>query len=124
MPTDNAATFIPPNPAATDVKNWTPEMRAQAMQALINSPGWLLMKHILYKGEKRRWQNELEGGKHKELAEVENLQYKISVIKQLFALPITIIAEPTINNLDLVAQKMKEFDPYDDEDEDEEENES
>jgi len=102
-------------------KDWTPEMRASAMQTLVSTPGWELLVYLL-KEEKKRWNSELENGEHKGLAEVENLQYKIAVVKKLLAFPPAIIKEPSIEKLDQLAQLMQGFDPYPTlEDEDEEE---
>lgn len=97
-------------------------MRASAMQTLISTPGWELLKYLLMQ-EKKVWNAQLEISSHKQLAEVENLQYKIAVVKKLIAFPAAIIKEPTIEKLDELSQLMQGFDPYPQEnDEEEEEN--
>lgn len=94
-------------------KNWTPEVRAAAMQTLISTPGWTLLKYLLKNGEMRRFKSELENSTHKGLAEVENLQYKIAIIKKILAFPEAIIIEPALEKLDEIAQKEGRIDPYD-----------
>lgn len=97
----------------TKPATWDINVRAAAMQALVVSPGWALLKYLFQTGELRRFRQELENSDHNDLAKVQNLQYKISVIKQLLFFPEAVAEKPTIERLDEVAQMAKGLDPYD-----------
>lgn len=103
---------VPPVTTMKQVLQWTPEQCADAMRALTSMPGWTLLVAILGTQEIATAQKELESGAHKSLAEVANLQYKITVARQLLSLPEAIIRDGSIRRLAEAVQQDNELDPY------------
>lgn len=108
------ATVIPTPVSVTmkEVLQWTPEQCAAAMQTLVSTPGWTLLVAILGTQEIATAQKALESGEHKSLAEVANLQYKITVARQLLSLPEAIIRDGSVRRLAEAIQQDNDLDPY------------
>ena len=101
-----------PTETMKQVLAWTPEQCVAAMQSLIAMPGWTLLVAILGSQEIATARQALESGEHKTLAEVENLQYKISVAKAMLAIPESIIKAGELRQLSDVMQQDQDLDPY------------
>lgn len=95
-----------------ECENWSHEMQAEAMSSLIAMPGWKLLQYILVTGERAQWQNDLNSKKHESLAEVEALQYKISVIDQILEIPHKIMELPQLLKSSENNNKDEGRDPY------------
>lgn len=80
-----------------------------ALKELQNHVGWQLIREICENGVMALIRRELEEGEQESLAQVNELKYKLSVYKEVFALPVTIekqIADAVDGGL------VEEDDPY------------
>lgn len=86
--------------------------QAKMLMELVNTPGWQLLREFIEDGLKARAKIELYTTKHKDLASVEFLQYKITVCDTVLEFPQKIIENLQDEKAASLLEDQDDNDPY------------